>query len=70
MQRATYWAGHALRARGWTHAFRRAHEEIVLEHVTQTGQSVAHGGLTHAETLSRACERLRLHDRVEDEQEI
>ena len=50
--------------------FRRAHEEIVLEHVPQTRQSVTDRRLTYPEPLSGSRKGLRMHDRVKDDQKI
>ena len=63
-------SGHALRPRSRNHALGRAHEQIVLEQLPQTPQSVTDSRLTHPEPPARTSKALRLRDRVEDDQEI
>jgi hypothetical protein len=70
LQRRAQRSLHALRAWRRTHAVRCAHKKVILEHMPQTREGMAHGRLAHPEPLTGSRKRPLLHDCIEDSQQI
>ena len=47
-----------------------ADEQFVFQHVTQSGQGMAHGGLTETQPVSGPCDGSVPHDGVEHYQQV
>ena len=52
------------------HAFGAANEQVILQHVTQPSQSVAHRRLTQTKAAAGPRDASFLHDGVEDDEQV
>src|SRR5712691_966958 len=62
--------GQLLGPRRGNHALGAADEQLVLQHMTQPGQSMTHRWLTKTEAVAGARHASFLHDGVENDEQI
>ena len=62
--------GHRERTRGRLHAGGGADEQLVVEHLPQSRERMADGGLAEKDFLARAQHAALFHDRIEDAKQV